>query len=105
LTFSIRLKTQTAGGYRERALIILDDLRARSQLPVFTVGTGLYFRARCSKGWQICRCVRKNYANDCGQPPSSTALDICTPCSRASTRTRQGRAHFHLRLQGRPARA
>jgi tRNA dimethylallyltransferase len=35
----------TAGGYRERALVILDDLRARSQLPVFTVGTGLYLRA------------------------------------------------------------
>jgi tRNA dimethylallyltransferase len=35
----------TAGGYRERALLVLDDLRARSQLPVFTVGTGLYLRA------------------------------------------------------------
>ena len=35
----------TAGGYRERALEVLDDLRARSRLPVFTVGTGLYLRA------------------------------------------------------------
>src|SRR5258705_3828508 len=35
----------TAGGYRERALFVLDDLRGRSQLPVFTVGTGLYLRA------------------------------------------------------------
>jgi tRNA dimethylallyltransferase len=35
----------TAGGYRERALLVLDDLRARSRLPVFTVGTGLYLRA------------------------------------------------------------
>jgi tRNA dimethylallyltransferase len=35
----------TAGSYRERALLVLDDLRARSQLPVFTVGTGLYLRA------------------------------------------------------------
>lgn len=35
----------TAGGYRERALAILADLRARSRLPVFTVGTGLYLRA------------------------------------------------------------
>jgi tRNA dimethylallyltransferase len=35
----------TAGGYRERALKVLDDLRARSRLPVFTVGTGLYLRA------------------------------------------------------------
>jgi tRNA dimethylallyltransferase len=35
----------TAGGYRERALVVLDDLRARSRMPVFTVGTGLYLRA------------------------------------------------------------
>ena len=35
----------TAGGYRKRALKVLDDLRARSRLPVFTVGTGLYLRA------------------------------------------------------------
>jgi len=35
----------TAGGYRERALAVLNDLRARSKLPVLTVGTGLYLRA------------------------------------------------------------
>jgi len=35
----------TAGGYRERALKVLDDLRCRSRMPVFTVGTGLYLRA------------------------------------------------------------
>jgi tRNA dimethylallyltransferase len=35
----------TAGDYRERALKVLDDLRARSRMPVFTVGTGLYLRA------------------------------------------------------------
>jgi tRNA dimethylallyltransferase len=35
----------TAGGYRERAMAVLDDLRARNRLPVFTVGTGLYLRA------------------------------------------------------------
>ena len=35
----------TAGGYRERAIAVLDDLRARKRLPVFTVGTGLYLRA------------------------------------------------------------
>jgi tRNA dimethylallyltransferase len=35
----------TAGGYRERALSVLDDLRGRSRLPIFTVGTGLYLRA------------------------------------------------------------
>jgi tRNA dimethylallyltransferase len=35
----------TAGGYRERALRVLHDLRGRSRLPIFTVGTGLYLRA------------------------------------------------------------
>ena len=35
----------TAGGYRERALRVLDDLRSRSRMPIFTVGTGLYLRA------------------------------------------------------------
>ena len=34
----------TAGGYRERAIAVLDDLRKRKKLPVFTVGTGLYLR-------------------------------------------------------------
>jgi tRNA dimethylallyltransferase len=35
----------TAGGYRELALAVLEDLREREQLPIFTVGTGLYLRA------------------------------------------------------------
>jgi tRNA dimethylallyltransferase len=35
----------TAGGYRERAISVLEDLRARNRLPIFTVGTGLYLRA------------------------------------------------------------
>lgn len=35
----------TAGGYRELALAVLKDLRARNRLPVFTVGTGLYLWA------------------------------------------------------------
>jgi tRNA dimethylallyltransferase len=35
----------TAGGYRERALAVLEDLRRRKRLPIFTVGTGLYLRA------------------------------------------------------------
>src|SRR5215469_16961821 len=35
----------TAGGYRERALAVLEDLRSRNGLPIFTVGTGLYLRA------------------------------------------------------------
>ena len=35
----------TAGGYRERAIAVLDDLRRRNQIPILTVGTGLYLRA------------------------------------------------------------
>jgi len=35
----------TAGDYRERAEIVLADLKARKKLPIFTVGTGLYLRA------------------------------------------------------------
>src|SRR5205807_1384204 len=35
----------TAGCYRQMALQILQDLRSRRCLPVFTVGTGLYLRA------------------------------------------------------------
>lgn len=35
----------TAGGYRERAVAVLSDLRARKKLPIFTAGTGLYLRA------------------------------------------------------------
>jgi tRNA dimethylallyltransferase len=35
----------TAGEYRRLALGVLDDLRRRGQVPIFTVGTGLYLRA------------------------------------------------------------
>jgi tRNA dimethylallyltransferase len=35
----------TAGGYREMAIRVLEDLRKRKRLPIFTVGTGLYLRA------------------------------------------------------------
>ena len=35
----------TAGGYRERALAVLEDLRRRKRVPILTVGTGLYLRA------------------------------------------------------------
>lgn len=35
----------TAGEYRNRAVQVLADLRRRRRLPIFTVGTGLYFRA------------------------------------------------------------
>jgi tRNA dimethylallyltransferase len=35
----------TAGEFRERAIAVLEDLRRRQRLPIFTVGTGLYLRA------------------------------------------------------------
>ncbi|MGA2299691.1 MAG: tRNA (adenosine(37)-N6)-dimethylallyltransferase MiaA [Candidatus Acidiferrum sp.] len=35
----------TAGGYRERAIGVLEDLRVRQRLPILTAGTGLYLRA------------------------------------------------------------
>src|SRR5580704_17236854 len=35
----------TAGGYREAAIAVLDDLRGRNRIPILTVGTGLYLRA------------------------------------------------------------
>ncbi len=38
-------EASTAGDYRERAIAVLEDLRARNRLPIFTVGTGLYLRA------------------------------------------------------------
>lgn len=38
-------EASTAGDYRERALRVLEDLRVRNRLPIFTVGTGLYLRA------------------------------------------------------------
>ena len=35
----------TAGGYRQMAVALLEELRRRGRLPIFTVGTGLYLRA------------------------------------------------------------
>jgi len=35
----------TAGDYRMRAIEVLEKLRARRKLPIFTAGTGLYLRA------------------------------------------------------------
>ncbi len=35
----------TAGGYRQMASAVLEDLRKRGRLPILTVGTGLYLRA------------------------------------------------------------
>ena len=37
-------ESATAGGYRQMALPLLDELRNRARLPIFTVGTGLYLR-------------------------------------------------------------
>ncbi len=34
-----------AGGYRQMALTVLEDLHQRKRLPILTVGTGLYLRA------------------------------------------------------------
>jgi len=39
------MEDATAGGYRQMALQVLEDLRRRKRLPVFTAGTGLYLRA------------------------------------------------------------
>lgn len=35
----------TAGGYRDLALAVLEEMRKRERLPILTVGTGLYMRA------------------------------------------------------------
>jgi tRNA dimethylallyltransferase len=35
----------TAGGYRQMAIALLEALRQRARVPIFTVGTGLYLRA------------------------------------------------------------
>jgi len=37
-------ETATAGGYRQMALAVLEDLRRRNCVPVLTIGTGLYLR-------------------------------------------------------------
>ena len=39
------IEDATAGGYRQMALAVLEDLRSRGRLPILTVGTGLYLRA------------------------------------------------------------
>jgi tRNA dimethylallyltransferase len=38
-------EASTAGGYRELAIAVLNNLHARKKLPILTVGTGLYLRA------------------------------------------------------------
>ena len=38
-------EASTAGDYRQLALAVLEELRMRGRVPVFTVGTGLYLRA------------------------------------------------------------
>jgi tRNA dimethylallyltransferase len=39
------MEEATAGGYRELAMAVLNDLGSRGRLPILTVGTGLYLRA------------------------------------------------------------
>lgn len=39
------LDVATAGGYRQMALEVLEDLRSRKRVPILTVGTGLYLLA------------------------------------------------------------
>ena len=39
------IEEATAGGYRQMAMMVLNDLRLRAKLPILTVGTGLYLRA------------------------------------------------------------
>jgi len=39
------MEEATAGGYREMAVSVLENLRTRGRLPILTVGTGLYLRA------------------------------------------------------------
>ncbi len=38
-------QSSTAGDYRERAEVVLAELKSRGKLPIFTAGTGLYLRA------------------------------------------------------------
>jgi len=38
-------EVSSAGGYRQMALAVLENLRHRKRLPILTVGTGLYLRA------------------------------------------------------------
>jgi tRNA dimethylallyltransferase len=38
------MEEATAGGYRERAIAALAEVRQKQRLPIFTVGTGLYLR-------------------------------------------------------------
>src|SRR5262249_44187429 len=38
-------QVSTAGGYREMAIEVLNDLRGRHRLPILTAGTGLYLRS------------------------------------------------------------
>ena len=42
--------------------------------------------ARCSKGWRTRPNDPKNCASACERKPSNTGLDICTACSRVSTK-------------------
>jgi tRNA dimethylallyltransferase len=60
-------QASTAGGYREMAERALEDLRRRTRVPIFTVGTGLYFRALLEglaelpqRSEELRECLRRN---------------------------------------------
>ena len=66
----------TAGEYRLRAVGVLEDLRQRSRLPIFTVGTGLYLRALL-EGLADARRARRNCARASKPAPMPTICNIC----------------------------
>jgi len=61
----------TAGRYRQLALTVLDGLRQRNRLPIFTAGTDCIC-ARCSKVSRTFRSARKNCASGCARALKST---------------------------------
>ena len=77
----------TAGGYRERAIAILDEPRGRSCLPIFTVGTGLYLRALLDGLGRICPALRRNSANPSALLPPRGPAATCTKCWSTWIRT------------------
>src|SRR5215467_5162024 len=79
-------ETATAGGYRELAIAVLEDLRQRESPPVLTVGTGLYLRALLEGLAEIpqrSEKLRERLRNAAGEHPSGylhrilNRLDSC----------------------------
>src|SRR5258708_5149253 len=98
----------TAGGYRQFALQILGELRQRKRLPVFTVGTGLYFarppRGSCGCSPALSRIARtaprerrRAYAR-----PSASCPETARSGSGRKNRVRR-RTEAHPRRRGLPA--